>query len=287
MNLDEVLEALDTDTRAYLRMLLVGGGRGRGDDLGELLGSLGPVNRDLAKLNREVAKRRDNLANLIHNMNLLFGRVGQEDEEIAALIDASNPRWARSPRRTSTCAARPASSARRARARVALEETGKLAEVLGPALNDLRPFARRLKPVNDSLGKLARETTGDVEPDPAVHPRRARASPRPAARCREPERGDPGPDDGRPAAEQDLQHGRLQPQRSRGPGTPRPRRGLPVLARLARPSEQHVLAAGRRRLPQALSGLHLRRGGRHPGHSPLALITGLGPVFAAGAPCGP
>ena len=39
---------------------------------------------------REVAKRKENLANLIHNMNIFFGRLGQEDEEIAALIDASN-----------------------------------------------------------------------------------------------------------------------------------------------------------------------------------------------------
>ena len=148
VNLDEVLEALDTDTRAYLRMLLVGGGsgpRGRGDDLGELLGSLGPVNRDLAKLNREVAKRRDNLANLIHNMNLLFGRVGQEDEEIAALIDASNASsWAIAPQDLDVRRATGELGPTLRETRVALEETGKLAEVLGPALNDLRPFARRL-----------------------------------------------------------------------------------------------------------------------------------------------
>ena len=126
-NLDEVLAALDTDTRAYLRLLLVGGGeglRGRGKDLGELLGSLGPVNRDLARLNREVAKRRDNLATLIHNMNLLFGRVGQEAEEIAALstpptpslgaIASAGPRRAPRDRRSSArrCA-RPGSPSRR------------------------------------------------------------------------------------------------------------------------------------------------------------------------------
>ena len=56
VNLDEILEALDGDTQAYLRLLLVGAGKGlegRGKDLGELLGTLGPINRDLAKLNSQ------------------------------------------------------------------------------------------------------------------------------------------------------------------------------------------------------------------------------------------
>jgi phospholipid/cholesterol/gamma-HCH transport system substrate-binding protein len=73
-NLDEVLAALDSDTRAYLRLLLVGAGEGldgRGRDLGRLLGSLGPINHDLERLNVEVATRRHNLARMIHNLNLL------------------------------------------------------------------------------------------------------------------------------------------------------------------------------------------------------------------------
>ena len=38
VNLDQILEALDGDTQAYLRLLLVGGGqglKGRGEDLGQ------------------------------------------------------------------------------------------------------------------------------------------------------------------------------------------------------------------------------------------------------------
>ena len=60
-NVDQVLSALDGDTRAYLRLLLTQGGEGlngRGKDLGKLLGSLGPINRGLARLNTEVAKRK-------------------------------------------------------------------------------------------------------------------------------------------------------------------------------------------------------------------------------------
>jgi phospholipid/cholesterol/gamma-HCH transport system substrate-binding protein len=167
VNLDEVLQLLDSDTRAYLRLLLVGGGeglQGRGRDLGEVLGSLGPLNRDLARLNSEVAKRKENLSNLIHNMNTLFGRVGQEDDEIASLIDSSNSSLG--------AIAGQDLDVRRATGllgptlkdtRVALSETNNLAEVLGPTLNDLRPFARKLKPANESLGALARATTGDIK----------------------------------------------------------------------------------------------------------------------------
>jgi phospholipid/cholesterol/gamma-HCH transport system substrate-binding protein len=167
VNLDEVLQLLDSDTRAYLNMLLVGGAEGltgRGKDLGRLLGSLGPINRGLARVNREVAKRKENLANLIHNMNIFFGRLGQEDEEIAALIEASNLSLG--------AIASQDLDVRRAtgllgptlrEARVALEETNELGDVLGPALHDLRPFARRLKPINESLGELASSTHDDVK----------------------------------------------------------------------------------------------------------------------------
>jgi phospholipid/cholesterol/gamma-HCH transport system substrate-binding protein len=162
VNLDEVLQALDGDTRGYLQMLLTAGGEGlngRGKDLGELLGSLGPINRGLARLNREVAKRKENLARLVHNMNLFFGTVGEADEEIAAVIDSSNSALG--------AIAAQDLDVRRAtgllgptlhETRVALGETNELATVLGPTLGRLRPFARRLEAVNVSLGRTARET---------------------------------------------------------------------------------------------------------------------------------
>src|SRR5215213_311954 len=58
VNLDEILAALDSDTQAYLRILIDSGGQGlkdRDKDLGALLGSIGPINRDLAELNKEVS----------------------------------------------------------------------------------------------------------------------------------------------------------------------------------------------------------------------------------------
>src|SRR5688500_833172 len=80
VNLDEVLEALDSDTQAYLRMLLVGAGEGlegNGKRLGKLLGNLGPIQNDLSTLNEEVAKRRAELSSMVHSFNLLMTRVGK------------------------------------------------------------------------------------------------------------------------------------------------------------------------------------------------------------------
>jgi phospholipid/cholesterol/gamma-HCH transport system substrate-binding protein len=167
VNLDEVLELLDTDTRSYLSLLLTGAGEGlegRGKELGDLLGSLGPINKGVARLNREVAKRKENLANLIHNMNIFWGRLGQEDEEIAALIDASN-------NSLGAIASQELDLERATRllgptlkeTRIAFTETNKLGDVLGPALRDLRPFARKLKPINESLEQLARNTRDDIK----------------------------------------------------------------------------------------------------------------------------
>ena len=168
-NVDQILAALDGDTRAYLRLLLVGGGQGlngRGKDLGKLLGSLGPINRGLARLNTEVAKRKDNLATLIHNMNLLWGRVGEDGQGIEQLVSASNQALGAIATQTPDVERTVSLLGPTLRTtRVALTKTDQLATVLGPAINSLRPFARKLKPVNDSLGHLAQSTFSPVRND--------------------------------------------------------------------------------------------------------------------------
>src|SRR5215208_6528689 len=177
-NIDQVLAALDGDTRAYLRLLLTQGGQGlsgRGKDLGKLLGGLGPINRGLARINTEVAKRKENLATLIHNMNLLWGRVGEDGEGIEQRVSASDEALgaiaSQSPdvRRTVALLGPTLRTTR-----VALTKTVDLATVLGPAINSLRPFARKLKPVNDSLRRLAKDTYAPVKNDIRPFVRNAR-----------------------------------------------------------------------------------------------------------------
>src|SRR3954471_8445242 len=177
-NVDQILAALDGDTRAYLRLLLTQGGEGlngRGKDLGKLLGSLGPINRGLARLNTEVAKRKANLATLIHNMNLLWGRVGQDGQGIQQLVSASDQSLGATPSQSPDVQRTVGLLGPTLRTtRVALAKTDQLATVLGPAINSLRPFARKLKPINDSLAHLAQTTYQPVKSDIRPFVRNAR-----------------------------------------------------------------------------------------------------------------
>ncbi len=163
VNLDEILSALDSDTQAYLKLLLVGAGKGldgRDKDLGKLLGSVGPINKDLAKLNSEVAQRKENLARLIHNFNLLTTTVGQSDRDLTELVSASNGALGaiaeQDPNVRRAVSLLPSTLSQ---ATTTLNHTSELASVLGPAVDDLRPFARNLDGLNSSTRSLAESTT--------------------------------------------------------------------------------------------------------------------------------
>ena len=298
VNLDEVLDALDTDTRAYLQSAAgraaARASSGRGKDLGELLGSLGPINRDLARLNREVAKRKENLANLIHNMNILFGRVGQEDEEIAALIDASNAALGAiaepGPRRTARDrpagpdpARDPGRADRDQRARRGARAGAPRPAAVRPQAEAdqrvARPPRARAPPATSRTGS-GRSSAPRASPVRDLRP----AAPNLAEAT-------PGLTTVAEQAQQALQHGRLQPERGGGrPARPSRDEGylywLGWLGHVGNSTFQpRTRTASTAALPDRSPATRPRASCR-PARSP-PVITGLGPIFAAGAPCGP
>ena len=135
-----------------------------------MLGSLGPLTKDLDRINSKVAERKDNLRRLITNFNLLTREVGRSEQSLTDLVEASNT--------TIGAIAEQDPSVQRAiqllpgtlqQSTVALNHIGEFADQLGPAFNDLRPFARNLEEVNASTRKLALKTTPvDQGRDPAV-----------------------------------------------------------------------------------------------------------------------
>ena len=167
VNLDQILEALDSDTQAYLRLLLVGAGKGlegRGRDLGQVLGSLGPLNRELAKLNSKVAQRKEALARLVHNLNLLTQAVGDSEDDLAQLVDSSNAALgAIASQDTDVQHAVRLLGPTLAEAHQALAQVADFAAVLGPAFNDLRPFARNLDAMNASVIDLSEDATPVIQ----------------------------------------------------------------------------------------------------------------------------
>jgi phospholipid/cholesterol/gamma-HCH transport system substrate-binding protein len=159
VNLDQVLEALDGDTQAYLRLLFVGGGqglKGRAQDFGKVLGGLGPINRELAQLNGAVAQRRENLSHLIHNFNVLTKSIGDNGDQLAQLVDSSNSALgAIADQDLNVRRAVALLPGTLSTAKSTLGKVSRYAKVLGPTFNDLRPFARNLDELNASVRRAA------------------------------------------------------------------------------------------------------------------------------------
>ncbi len=163
VNFHEILAALDADTQAYLRLLLVGAGgglEGRDRELGKLLGHLGPINRNLGVLNRTVSERRRELAQFTHNMNVLTTRVGQAEHELTRLVSSASQYLGavaeQDPdvRRLISLLPETLSTGRET-----LISMREFASVMGPTFNELRPFARNLDELNASTRKFAERAT--------------------------------------------------------------------------------------------------------------------------------
>jgi phospholipid/cholesterol/gamma-HCH transport system substrate-binding protein len=161
VNPDEVLSALDEDTRDYLKLLINGAGKGlegRGGDLREVFARLGPLHRDVATLNELVATRRKNLARLIHNYSGTVQRLGREDRALVDLVRNSSEvfdKLAVEDTQISTAIARLPSTLRQAER--TLLRVDELGQVAGPAFEALRPAVRRLPAANAELLPLAQE----------------------------------------------------------------------------------------------------------------------------------
>ena len=137
---------------------------GRGRDLGELLGSLGPINRELRTLNKVVAERAANLQSLVHNLNVLTAAVGKQDEDLTSLVETSNAALgAIAEQDLNVQEAVSLLPGTLAQAEGTLNATAVLAGELGPTINALRPFARQLEPLNNSLSALAVSSTPVLE----------------------------------------------------------------------------------------------------------------------------
>jgi phospholipid/cholesterol/gamma-HCH transport system substrate-binding protein len=150
VNLDEILAALDADTRDYVRLLLgdaAQGLDGNGRALARTIRRLEPTARYAREANEQLALRRDNIKRAIHNFSLLTGELGAHDAELAEFVENSNAVFA-------ALANQEASIRETLRelpstldvTQETLAKTDVLASELGPTLEALRPGARALGP---------------------------------------------------------------------------------------------------------------------------------------------
>ena len=229
---------LDRDTRDYLLLLVHGAGKGlegRGGDLREVFRLFEPTHRDLARLNSSVATRKVNLRRLVTSLERLSSELAGREDELADLVSSA---VARVPllrrggpqhlRRGARAAERAApDDEHRAGGRAACR--GARPCQRGPAPAVARARALSARPAT----ALDRGRAAAARGDPPVRARGPPDGPAPAARRARPAALDAQHDPLVRGAEPAVQHGRLQqgrPRASRGPG---PRRGLPLLPRLA------------------------------------------------------
>jgi len=163
VNADEVLAALDGDTRDYLQLLVGGAGQalgGNGEQTSKTLKRFEPLGRDLARLNGALAKRRANISRSIHNFRLLAEALGDKDDELATLVDSSNRVFRSFARQDQNlrAALRELPGTLQA-TNTALGKADRLADELGPTLGELRPAARALGPALRDTRPFLRDTT--------------------------------------------------------------------------------------------------------------------------------
>lgn len=92
VNLDAFLATLDADTRQYIQLLVAGGAQGiggRGHQFGNALRRLQPFSHYVAELNQAVSKRRQALADVIHDFGLLTTELGRHDAAIERWVSSS------------------------------------------------------------------------------------------------------------------------------------------------------------------------------------------------------
>jgi phospholipid/cholesterol/gamma-HCH transport system substrate-binding protein len=159
---DEIYSALDADTRPYLKLLVVGAGKGlagRGGDLREVLRRFEPIHRDLARVTRATARRRDALKRLIHDYGLLMTELGSHPQDLRRLVTASRSVFdalANADAEITESVAR-LPGALRASER-ALANVREFAPVLRSSLESLRPPIRKLDETNEAVIPFLRDT---------------------------------------------------------------------------------------------------------------------------------
>ncbi len=93
VNSDDLLDALDTDTRTWFTSLITeinDATKGRGKDIRALLMNLGPTSSQLRQVGDLLAGRRHELASLVHNLGVLGKATSAKDAQIRTVVQAGD-----------------------------------------------------------------------------------------------------------------------------------------------------------------------------------------------------
>ncbi len=163
IDFDQFLAGLDAETRVYLQELLAGAGEGfyhNGKAFSATLKRFYPTARDITEIAQQLEIRHENVAHSIHNFRLVMEALGEKDTQLAQLVDASNAVFAVFHKQEQSVQELlhllPGALAKTSKG---LGKLATAANVLGPTLNKLEPFARSLAPAQEASSRLALTTT--------------------------------------------------------------------------------------------------------------------------------
>jgi phospholipid/cholesterol/gamma-HCH transport system substrate-binding protein len=178
IDVDQILDSLDADTRTYLLLLLAGGAQafnGKGATanspssataatLAADFKRFAPLDRSALDFTKLLSKRSGNLRHAIHNLDLVATALGGVDTQLASLVKQANTNF------QAISSQDQALEQGIALLPGALEQTSstltkvkRFASVSGPAFKKLKPFARDLGPALAALRPLAKQTTPVIE----------------------------------------------------------------------------------------------------------------------------
>jgi phospholipid/cholesterol/gamma-HCH transport system substrate-binding protein len=145
---DDLLNALDTDTRTWFTSLITElneGTLGRGQDIRALMMNLGPTSAQLRQITDLLAARRHALSQLVHNLGTLAKAASGKDAQLRTVVQAGD--------RTISALAAQNVALRQSISRLpgtlattrrTLSDVTGFANVLAPAATALLPTARNL-----------------------------------------------------------------------------------------------------------------------------------------------
>jgi phospholipid/cholesterol/gamma-HCH transport system substrate-binding protein len=167
INPDEVLSALDTDTRSYLQLLINGAGKGlagHGKDLRNIFKRFEPLHKDLAAFSQAIAERKHNMKRLIHNYAMLMNELADKDHDLRTLVTASNnvfKQFAVENRNiASTINQLPGALNQTADT---LVKVNTLAHVMKPSLTALGPVFQEIDKANHQVLPFVKEAAPEIK----------------------------------------------------------------------------------------------------------------------------
>jgi phospholipid/cholesterol/gamma-HCH transport system substrate-binding protein len=161
--LEDLLGALDADTRSFLASLISSlgtGTAGQGQNMRRLLVALGPTAHQTKEITDALAARRAQIAQLVHNLSVV-SRAASQDGQLAQVVQAGDA--------TLHAIATQDGALRQSIAQLpgtlkstgrALTDVSDIAHAAGPALTALTPAVKALPKTLQTLGPFAEATAG-------------------------------------------------------------------------------------------------------------------------------